>query len=393
MAQGASLLFCCLSIISILTTAIKFPSSKNKIPNTYYQPIKWTTTLCEQAFRESRLLPPPDCLQTIENAENAHYQDIGDWIRNRNLLVPNILITGTPRSGTTMFSQLALKFGLELSVDVHYPTKLGTVSWAFAGPNTSHPLMSCTSTRNEKIRSKDKRLKANNPRDGRRLQALSRYRFKYIFHQVRDPLSAIPSLITVVPHWIQCQSEIQKILPNFDFSVDAKEMALQIWVQWNSRLDRFPFIPVHRVEDLNLLDLMASIDSPLRHISDSQYLCAYQSFVRYNTRSLTTQLTWSHILSINQRLGQKAMEMAYAYGYRYHKNSTLVKITPSLSQATIRSSRSAMDLQLLTTNLPDCPSRVRAKKGNWIGASQFNWAEINKSQRVKMLDHPIFVND
>jgi hypothetical protein len=339
MAQGASL-FCCLSIISILTTAIKFPSSKNKIPNTYYQPIKWTTTLCEQAFRESRLLPPPDCLQTIENAENAHYQDIGDWIRNRNLLVPNILITGTPRSGTTMFSQLALKFGLELSVDVHYPTKLGTVSWAFAGPNTSHPLMSCTSTRNEIIRSKDKRLKANNPRDkGRRLQALSRYRFKYIFHQVRDPLSAIPSLITVVPHWIQCQSEIQKILPNFDFSVDAKEMALQIWVQWNSRLDRFPFIPVHRVEDLNLLDLMASIDYPLRNVSDSQYLCAYQNFVRYNTRSLTIKLTWSHIFAINERVGQQAMEMAYAYGYRYHKNSTLVKMTPSLSQATIRSSR------------------------------------------------------
>jgi hypothetical protein len=345
MAQGASLLFCCLSIISILTTAIKFPSSKKKISNTYYQPIKWTTTLCEQAFRESRLLPPPDCLQTIENAENAHYQDIDDWIRNRNLLVPNILLTGTPRSGTTMFSQLASEFGLDLSIDIHHPTKFGTVSWAFAGPNTSHPLLSCAvnRTRSETIRAEDKRLKANNPRDGRGLQSLSgplsNYRFKYIFHQVRDPLSAIPSLITVVPHWIQCQSEILKILPNFDFSVDAKEMALRIWVQWNSRLDRFPFIPVHRVEDLNLLDLMASIDSPLRHISDSQYLCAYQSFVRYNTRSLTTQLTWSHILSINHRLGQKAMEMAYAYGYRYHKNSTLVKMTPSLSQATIRSSR------------------------------------------------------
>jgi hypothetical protein len=219
-----------------------------------------------------------------------------------------------------MVSRLAMAFNLQLSTDVIYPTRFGTVSWAFAGPNSSHPLFSCpakqTTNRQRKptteviiskkgVTGKSKKLpqrygktRKGRPTSRRSLRStpkgrIPNYRFNFIFHQVRDPLAAIPSLTTEIPHWMKCKSEILKVIPNFNYSVSVGEMALQIWVMWNSRLDRFPFIPIHRVEDFNLMNLMASTDAPMRNVSELRYLCAYQTLIGYNTRSTVALLALS----------------------------------------------------------------------------------------------------
>ena len=57
---------------------------------------------------------------------------------------------------------------------------------------------------------------------------------------------------------ITFQTIISQIIPNIDFSQSHEVLALQMWIEWNKRLDNYEFLPVHRVEDFNLLDLLMS---------------------------------------------------------------------------------------------------------------------------------------
>jgi hypothetical protein len=156
-----------------------------------------------------------------------------------------------------------------------------------------------------------------------------RYRFHSIFHQVRNPLVSIPSLVTEISHWKRCESVLSEIIPSMDFKANVEHMALQIWVEWNSRLDSFPFIPVYRVEDFNLLELLRGINFNTM-ITEDDYKCAYLKYHGHNSRtntSLHQQLTWGNVYTINQTLALRAMDMAYRYGYRYYQNSTMVKLS------------------------------------------------------------------
>jgi hypothetical protein len=77
------------------------------------------------------------------------------------------------------------------------------------------------------------------------------------------------------------------------------------------------------------------------------------------------------------------MEMAYAYGYRYYPNSTLVKMTPAVGQGLDQSQRVQLAL---------CRPRFnQTSKDNNKIIAKFDWREASESEEKKILRHPIFV--
>lgn len=301
------------SSYSYSSSSPSIPSSSSSSSSSSEFLFHWNEKHCSLAYYETRLLLPLECYQYLHLFKNNN-MNINKWINENHIIVRSILITGTPRSGTTMVSQLSTSLGIELSNDSQPPSHIGTVNWAQAAPPHIRPI--CPP--NSKIK-----------------LLPSPHRFQYIFHQVRDPLSSIPSLITMIPHWKKCKSQILQITPNMNYSKPDLHIALQIWIEWNGRLDRYPFIPVHRVEDFNFLDLLNGINYKIE-ISEEEYQCAYLRFMGYNTRSRDFNnkqiLTWNHVFAIDKELGQKALTMAYNYGYRYYKNSTLVRMRPTYSK-------------------------------------------------------------
>jgi hypothetical protein len=380
----------------------------SKKPNLFFTDIKWTEEICQMAIQETRLIPPISCLSTLERMEKEEFMNITGWIKKRKLNSIPLLITGTPRSGTTMFAALSTSLGLQLSNDAHPPTSLGTVSWAYAGPTHSYPLYCPTDNLSNQSHTKkplhQKRLPQKPlPQKAKIPTTIQNphpsYRFHHIFHQVRDPLSSIPSLTTVVPHWIRCKSQILQITPAMDYSASVEHMALQIWVEWNRRLDRFPFIPVYRVEDFNLLDLLKSIGYPSR-ISERDYQCAYQKLQGHNSRATPSSkkqlFTWSNVFAIDKTLGHAALEMAYNYGYRYHRNSSLVKMTPGKSReqgnVTITSLfQSRPMLQGPAQDPCSVKNKVKTIPSKGLAVKEIRYPTRSPRKMKKILKHPIFV--
>lgn len=160
--------------------------------------------------------------------------------------------------------------------------------------------------------------------------------------QVRDPLSAIPSLVTEIPFWrnhvkdrIDGENDRQTpakrikltdIVP-VDLSVSDVHIALQIWVFWNARIDRMDFIPVHRVEDFSLLALLRSagysndelgIGADGGQITEQDVQSCYQKLGGYNSRQhASAHISWHDLFQENASLATTAFEMAERYGYRY----------------------------------------------------------------------------
>ena len=333
------------------------------IPNSFnLSSFKWNNKLCLLAWEETRKLPPIECLEALEQKikkkkTNFHNNRTLKMIMYEEFIpkqtIRTLLITGVPRSGTTMFSALASNLGIPLSNDAHPSTWFGKVSWALAAPPTIDP-MCPTSTPNTTIILNQTNIIRNSSKTLTLREQLAQYhqqkvkevlnitdpppiqstlRFEHIFHQVRDPLASIPSLATVIQHWKRCKKEISQITPEMNFDASPEHMALQIWVEWNSRLDKYPFIPIYRVEDFNILDLLRGINYQ-HEITEYDFQCAYRKFFGYNTRTSNTrqQITWKHIFHINTTLGRRALDMAYNYGYRYYKNSTMVHMFPKMSQ-------------------------------------------------------------
>ena len=306
---------------------------------------KWNSSLCLLSFYQTHLYPPQECLQYLNSSE---INNLDNQLYNKQ-----ILITGTARSGTTMIATLASSLGVPLSNDAHPATEIGTASWSLASPPHIDPMCPHQSSSSlsslSSIQTTRTTIENDNEEPDTWMNIRKKYRFKYIFHQVRNPLASIPSLITEISHLKRCKNEMLQILPNLNLSPSTPEqIALQVWVEWNFRLDRFPFIPTYRVEDFNLFDLLRSINYTTITMTEDDFICAYYKFFGYNSRvsfpssfpsslpnpfiAAKQKFTWKHLYQINQSLTIQAMDMAYNYGYRYYKNSSLVQLRPSYSQ-------------------------------------------------------------
>mmetsp|Transcript_16744 Transcript_16744/g.25143 ORF Transcript_16744/g.25143 Transcript_16744/m.25143 type:complete len:425 (+) Transcript_16744:101-1375(+) len=303
----------------------------SKVVNSFNHNINWTKRDCFLALNETHKLPPLSC-----------------GVNPSSYILPRILITGSARSGTTMIAALISALFFPFSNDAHAHTNVGMVSWELAGP--------------PQRRSSD--FWGHRGKDGN-----SRLRFSYVFHQVRNPLASLRSLLTEYPHWQKNRRIIGSILPGLNFSDPPEKMALQVWVGWNSRLDKYRFIPVHRVEDFNVIDLLKSagydVSRTHPHIRDEDVMACYRALSGHNTRgNSANRFTWPYVMSIDKQLGQRAYEMALQYGYRYDKNSTLLGMKSTEATSRPQSHSSPKSRQLRTALLSKCTkksSRSRRK--------------------------------
>jgi hypothetical protein len=239
------------------------------------------------AILETRLLPPPNCSKT-------------------KYLVKNLLITGSARSGTTMIAKLISALFFRISQDSKAPTPSGMVSWELA----TKPMLKCSDFWGSNIN-------------------CATIRFRHVFHQVRNPLTAIRSMLTEYSHWQAHPEIIRTVIPQLNLTQSPAYLALQVWVEWNSHLDKYPFIPIHRVEDLNLFALMSragwNVKTTHPHVSGPVMKACYHMLKGHNKReqSNTSQFTWNLLFSIDPALAARAREMATRYGYTYYANDTL----------------------------------------------------------------------
>jgi hypothetical protein len=112
-----------------------------KLINSFNHSYRWSNESCEFVMSQTRFFPSKEC-----GFDDRTTKDL--------VAVPNILITGSARSGTTMIAKLISSLFFPFSNDANSPTEYGMSSWRLAGP-TSHDL----------------------------------YRFRHIFHQVWIALS------------------------------------------------------------------------------------------------------------------------------------------------------------------------------------------------------------
>ena len=253
----------------------------------------WTMSTCEKA-KETFRLSPKMC-----NAE-----------KRSNYMISRLLITGSARSGTTMISKLISSMFFPFSNDVKPPTGDGMTSWEMAAP----PSDDCSTFWHQKNS--------------------SLIRFRHIFHVVRNPLGAIRSLLTEYNHWKAAPRSISKIIPNLNLTKGPHYCALQVWVEWNSWIDRFEFIPFFRVEDLDILLVMKQagyeVSSEFPAVTEVVAKSCYDILKGHNHRvqsNSSLSLTWDTLTAVDPHLAARAKAMAHAYGYRYNSKDTL-KVPP-----------------------------------------------------------------
>lgn len=264
-----------------------------------HQPPHQPQPLDCKSILETRLMPPPSC--SVKKYE-----------------VKRLLITGSARSGTTMIAKLISALFFPISQDSRAPTINGMVSWELAAKPTRH----CSSFWGRAI-------------------SCEGIRFNHVFHQVRNPLDAIRSMLTEYNHWQSTPTIVKSIIPTLDLKRSKEYLALQVWVEWNSHLDKYPFIPVHRVEDVDLISLVTragwNVTRTHPHVSKSVVAACYDILQGHNKRNQTntTRFTWSTLFDIDQELATRARAMATRYGYIYHTNGTLKSPTKIKSNVTL----------------------------------------------------------
>lgn len=116
-----------------------------------------------------------------------------------------VLITGTPRSGTTYIAQVLSNYGLDIPHESHIGQH-GIVSWVMGGKPVSPPW-------GPKFRTKD---------------------YDIILHQVRHPLSCIKSYGTMSKiTW----KYIHRKCPGLSSINDICTKYLEFWIRWNNKIE------------------------------------------------------------------------------------------------------------------------------------------------------------
>jgi hypothetical protein len=251
---------------------------------------KWTKEDCS-LVQHTRMQPPRQCRR----------KRTAEYFQPRQLL-----ITGSARSGTTMVANVITSLFFPFSNDVSPPTKQGMVSWELATPPTHNCCIF---------------WKQNN--------SFPQFRFAHIFHQVRNPLKAIPSLATEYKNWQRHPHAITQVIPTFDIhDKPPLYLALQVWVEWNTYLDKFKFIPTYRVEDADVIGILTAsgfnISESHPHVTRRVVDVCFDLLMGFNTRGGSRQFGWRDVMAIDTSLGSRARQMAKKYGYEYGSDDSLV---------------------------------------------------------------------
>jgi len=245
----------------------------------------WRESHCQYAWYETNYMVP-DCCGYTYNGES--------W---------NMLFIGTPRSGTTYVAELFKLLGFYVGNDNQCGDKAGMSAWRMA-----------INSQNQSIHFHCK------GRVGR---------FRHIFHLVRNPIAAIPSVTTQYPSFTRHYENIKSGLEGVNFRIEEDNTtelvrwALQTWVAWNSRIDRmsnFIPIPLLRVEELDIPLIMHMAKFPPNTIPSRIAIDAAKKKLgsQTNRRKHVEPLQWSDYCALDPEFTRRAMDMAKIYGYIFN---------------------------------------------------------------------------
>lgn len=144
-----------------------------------------------------------------------------------------ILVTGCARSGTTYMTKVLQAAGLKVKHEAHGVD--GTVSWTMAVPASKTPWG----------------------------PAFKEGYYKHIFHQVRNPLKTISSVMVTEPK--ESWDFIQKFVPQIKSDDPKLVKAVKYWIYWN-RWAEIKSEMTYRLEDLEIVlgEIGDRIGYPLR---------------------------------------------------------------------------------------------------------------------------------
>jgi len=201
-----------------------------------------------------------------------------------------LLVTGTPRSGTTYTSAWLTSYGMKIVNDNFSPGKYhGTSSWIFAFEDPHN-------------------LGGARTKGGK---------FRHILHQVRDPLNSITSLCTEPFYKEEYISFVQRHVnltsPNLDDKKSKPLTALSFWVQWHQFLNDMKF-PTYQIELVKAEDLfwMAELE-----ILYNESNVKKEVATNHNKRKHVSLFSWRDLYSLDPELAAKAWDLAHYFNYSY----------------------------------------------------------------------------
>lgn len=211
-----------------------------------------------------------------------------------------MLLTATPRSGTTLMSSVLVKLHIPFSTDwsVH-PAAFGASSWmmAFSDAKPFGPMR------------------------------LGRSRFATVVHQTRDPLESITSISCTEP--LEMPEYADFLRRHIPFNAKSRvEAGMTFWYHWNDFIDNVTNARF-QVEDWQhniriILQHAGIIDVPTQAEIDNQ------NIGRVNHRKRRPTFTWDELFTVKKDLALKIWHKAAFYGYNYNYSITKIKVSPKI---------------------------------------------------------------
>ena len=195
-----------------------------------------------------------------------------------------LLITATPRSGTTYVGKYLRDHGLDVTHDWGPPGKHGTVSW-IAWPYEPHDNYFGP-------------VKLHNKT------------FRKAIHMMRNPLESITSLMETEPYTKpQYRSFISR---HVALNRTNRALGLEFWVAWHSALFDFGY-PFMKFEDF--LNDAATRAMVFRAVNVTVPSVWRQLPMRVNSRPHRKPYTWHELSQFDKILTLKAQRLARRGGY------------------------------------------------------------------------------
>lgn len=221
---------------------------------------------------------------------------------NKNLNNNNILIVGTPRSGTFFtFNILTQLFGCaEHEAYSNKVDKHNVVAWEMAFDNWT-----------------GNAIWGEDPEN--LVQSVSYKDFNKVLHQVRHPLDTISSLLMLDDwFWIKVSEKV-----NIDFNKDDRlTMAMVVWYEWNKQCEKIAektYRIEYITEHLGVFSSIIEIDKVADKNKVKKYNTKEEGFFSLPNgekyKKLYKKLLWTDLEKHDKELTHKIKEMAKKYGY------------------------------------------------------------------------------